>query len=296
MSSADAAARGRPDQRCARPGGPQDRAGSRVPKRAGATVSSRAAEDARRQGALRAECAETRHARAEASRAAGRGRRRVGGARGGTGRRVGAGRRAPPSRYRGAAMAEFWALRTLTTLQAKAAVEPPRCLRPRAASLAMRLPLPPAALAPNEPEPRAEHRVQYVLPGRPGPGSTLHEPAVPWTPNEPEPARSPEAPLDYVLSDRPAPGGTLHETASPWTPNEPERHPASAPEPRPDCALPHPPALGSTLPEPAAPWTPNEPEPARDRPKPLACSPHRTASLPCSNEPDSFREREHRRW
>jgi hypothetical protein len=58
MSSAGAAARGRPDQRCARPGGPQDRAGSRVPKRAGATVKSRGrgrpkAGPAPRQNALK---------------------------------------------------------------------------------------------------------------------------------------------------------------------------------------------------------------------------------------------------
>ena len=46
-----------------------------------------------------------------------------------------------------------------------------------------------------------------------------HRPA----PNEPE-RRSespPEPQLEYVLPDRPAPGGTLHEPAAPWTPNEP---------------------------------------------------------------------------
>jgi hypothetical protein len=45
---------------------------------------------------------------------------------------------------------------------------------------------------PNEPERRSasasEPRLEYLLPDRPAPGA-LHEPAAPWLPNEPEPAR-----------------------------------------------------------------------------------------------------------
>jgi hypothetical protein len=94
-------------------------------------------------------------------------------------------------RYRGAAMAEFWrALKTLKALQAEqAAAElqeavPAAPLRPAARpSLAARA-------RPNEPERRSvsvpEPRLEYVLPDRPAPRGTLHEPAVPWQPNEPE--------------------------------------------------------------------------------------------------------------
>ena len=96
-------------------------------------------------------------------------------------------------RYRGAAMAEFWrALRTLKALQAEQA----------AAELqeALRAPVPPLRPAtrprlgdgaqPNEPERRSasapEPRLEYALPEWPRPGGALHEPAAPWTPNEPE--------------------------------------------------------------------------------------------------------------
>jgi hypothetical protein len=88
--------------------------------------------------------------------------------------------------------------------------------------------------APNEPERRPLHA--YVIPGRPGPGRTLHEAAVPWTPNEPErrPEAAPERRLEYVLpATTLAPGQTLHEPAACWTPNEPKliaRPPAPAPE------------------------------------------------------------------
>jgi hypothetical protein len=93
-------------------------------------------------------------------------------------------------RYRGAAMAEFWrALRTLKALQAEqAAMElqeavpaPVPPLRPAAR--------PPLAdrTQPNEPE-RAPARPEY-LPNKPPTPGTLHEPAAPWRPNEPESVR-----------------------------------------------------------------------------------------------------------
>jgi hypothetical protein len=108
-------------------------------------------------------------------------------------------------RYRGAAMAEFiHSLRTLKALQAEQAREhaagaelvelPPR--QPRApARLAPRAAARPKAAhgcGPNEPkrhpELPAEHRLEYLPPDAPGPGSNLHEPVPSWMPNEPEPA------------------------------------------------------------------------------------------------------------
>ena len=87
-------------------------------------------------------------------------------------------------RYRGAAMAEFWrALRTLKALQAEQALEADAA--PAAHPIR---PAGPSRLAdraqPNEPE-RALARPQYVLSEPPTSGA-LHEPAVPWLPNEPE--------------------------------------------------------------------------------------------------------------
>jgi hypothetical protein len=38
----------------------------------------------------------------------------------------------------------------------------------------------------RRPVARAERRLDYVLPDPPAPGRTLHEPAAPWLPNEPE--------------------------------------------------------------------------------------------------------------
>jgi hypothetical protein len=93
-------------------------------------------------------------------------------------------------RYRGAAMAEFWrALRTLKALQAEQAAGA------RALEMPQSQPRGPARLAsrpaPNEPErrpePAPERPLEYVLPATLAPGQTLHEPAAPWMPNEPEP-------------------------------------------------------------------------------------------------------------
>jgi hypothetical protein len=94
-------------------------------------------------------------------------------------------------RYRSAAMAEFMrALRTLKALQAEAAAEE-QAAGTQLLELPPRQPRAPARVAsraaPNEPKRRALH--EYVIPDRAGPGRALHEPAAPWTPNEPEPAR-----------------------------------------------------------------------------------------------------------
>jgi hypothetical protein len=109
-------------------------------------------------------------------------------------------------------MAEFWrALKTLKALQAEQAATsmaagPDLALEKPAAELGAPAPVqaqPPQPAArpniarqprPNEPEPRPvsppEHRLEYVLPDSPGLGRTLHEPATPWTPNEPESSRA----------------------------------------------------------------------------------------------------------
>jgi hypothetical protein len=139
-------------------------------------------------------------------------------------------------RYRGAALAELMrALRTLKALQAEQALQ---------AEAAAELPVPPLAsvqarrsaarlpvdrrLEPNKPEPGAERRLEYVLPDPPVTDRTLHEPAPPWLPNEPEGRpvsrveRRPEPQMEYVPPDPPAINRTLHEPAAPRLPNEPE--------------------------------------------------------------------------
>ena len=101
-------------------------------------------------------------------------------------------------RYRSAAMAEFWrALRTLKALQAEqqataVAASPPR---PKIAR----------RVTPNEPERGAARRLEYVPSEPPARGRTLHEPAAPWLPNEPEPGRNREE----------APGAALAATGRP---------------------------------------------------------------------------------
>ena len=97
-------------------------------------------------------------------------------------------------RYRGAAMAEFWrALKTLKALQAEEAFQAEqtlgdgpalvaRTLRPAARSPLVHAP------SPNEPE-RAPGRARLSR-ERAARDRRLHEPAAPWLPNEPEPARA----------------------------------------------------------------------------------------------------------
>ena len=97
-------------------------------------------------------------------------------------------------RYRGAAMAEFWrALKTLKALQAEQAADTGPALEAHPMTPTAR-----PALAhrgrPSEPERAAEPRLEYVLPAPPASGRALHEPAAPWTPNEPETGRARSAP------------------------------------------------------------------------------------------------------
>jgi hypothetical protein len=99
-------------------------------------------------------------------------------------------------RYRGAAMAEFWrALKTLKALQAEQAAEAGAALEahPLAAHPKAQPTRPPLVHRPqpDEPERGAGPRLDYVMPDPPTPGGTLHEPAAPWLPNEPEPHRPP---------------------------------------------------------------------------------------------------------
>ena len=91
-------------------------------------------------------------------------------------------------RYRGAAMAEFWrALRTLKALQAEQAAEVGPALEAHPTR-----PAPRPAVAtrpqPNQPERAVPRRLEQAAPALPVPGRTLHDPAAPWLPKEPEPA------------------------------------------------------------------------------------------------------------
>jgi hypothetical protein len=84
-------------------------------------------------------------------------------------------------RYRGAAMAEFMrSLRTLKALQAEQAAGAIERPASRPATRVSR------RAEPNEPKRRAAPRLAYVLPDLPGSGPTLHEPAAPWLPDQPE--------------------------------------------------------------------------------------------------------------
>jgi hypothetical protein len=99
-------------------------------------------------------------------------------------------------RYRGAAMAEFWrALKTLKALQAEQAAHtgPSLAAQPLAAHPLDAHPKaqptrPPLVQCPqpDEPERDAARRLEYVSTEPPARGRTLHEPAAPWLPNEPE--------------------------------------------------------------------------------------------------------------
>jgi hypothetical protein len=110
-------------------------------------------------------------------------------------------------RYRNAAMAEFMrALRTLKALQAEEAMAIGPDLahpeEPAARPLLAHRP------QPNEPEGSAGHRLHYVMRDQPVPGRTLHEPAAPWMPNEPD--------------HRPAPRTASTSAPRGLMPNEPE--------------------------------------------------------------------------
>ena len=128
-------------------------------------------------------------------------------------------------RYRGAAQTEL--LRSLKALQAlqaaaRAQVAGGAAAPARAAAL-VRL----AAIGPASP----------ASPGRRAACATSpNQPAAPEEkPGEPERGAGPRP--DYVLPDRGAPGRTLHEPAAPWMPNEPETpQPAASAPARPDLA------------------------------------------------------------
>jgi hypothetical protein len=92
-------------------------------------------------------------------------------------------------RYRGAAMAEFWrALHTLKALQAEQALETSPALAAHPLRPAARPPLVHRP-QPNEPECGAMPEPEYPPSEPPAPARTLHEPAAPWRPNEPESVR-----------------------------------------------------------------------------------------------------------
>jgi hypothetical protein len=136
-------------------------------------------------------------------------------------------------RYRSAVMAEFWrALRTLKALQAEQAAstgssparpsidqrrvpnEPERLmehvLTEPPARCALHEPASAPRVGPNKPEGRPGPRLEYVLPDSPAPGGTLHEPAAPWLPNEPEPAAGEPA---HARTDAAAPGSSCNPIA-----------------------------------------------------------------------------------
>jgi len=81
------------------------------------------------------------------------------------------------------------ALRTLKALQAEQALAtgpavPAHPMRPTARPPLVHRP------QPDEPERDAAPRLEYVLSEPPAPDSTLHEPAAPWLPSEPETGRA----------------------------------------------------------------------------------------------------------
>jgi hypothetical protein len=120
-------------------------------------------------------------------------------------------------RYRGAAMAEFWrALRTLKALQAEQAAANEPAL---AAHSLEAHPKPPAGgpplvhcPQPDEPERGAAPRLNYVMPDPAARGRSLHEPAAPWLPNQPEtgPVQRGYRPNQPPVSTEPVPTATLN--------------------------------------------------------------------------------------
>jgi hypothetical protein len=117
-------------------------------------------------------------------------------------------------RYRGAAMAEFWrALKTLKALQAEQAAD---LEQPAAGhATAERIAPPPARIAPR---PLPERSASRRSPNEPGPQAQ---------PSEPE--RAGPRRLDYVVTEPSMHGRTLHEPAAPWLPNEPDTAAQAAP-------------------------------------------------------------------
>ena len=234
------------------------------------------AEDARRQGALGAECPQARHARAEARAAPGRGCRRVRHARGGADRGAAAGRgaadraraarrgrhvpsgaggsvgrrngvgapfpnsaatdravrgaagrawrawaRPDPRRQRRAVVRDGWR-EPAPTLVVGALRPTAIAARPWPSSGARR-----ARSRRSRPSRRRQRtcawqRRRLYARNRSDPPRARRSPIAPHQTN---PSATPSLHLsldfEYVLPDRPGPGGTLHEPAALWTPNEP---------------------------------------------------------------------------
>ena len=248
------AARGRSREQCARRGQPAQR--GEVAR----------AEDRGRQGRVGAECAEARHARPEASRAAGRGCRRVRRARGGYGRGAGSRRRAPV-RAGPARRGRAWRLARADR------IEPPQLFEgagPTSGSLGLFV----ARRMANGGRPRPVRdgngprsfetvrgsqcrpwwsvRSDQPLSKRSN-GRVLARPAHP----QGAPGRAGDRVESAEQTGRSAPRG--HSTRRRGRPRRTNRAAAG-----PTNLFTEPPDTNA-LHEPAAPWRPNEPEPARDR-------------------------------
>jgi hypothetical protein len=102
-------------------------------------------------------------------------------------------------------MAEFWrALKTLKALQAEQAVDTGPALDAHPLQAHSAMPAARAPLArrpqPDEPERAAPRRLEYVIAEPVMQGRTLHEPAAPWLPNEPD-AAAQHAPASLSRTD-----------------------------------------------------------------------------------------------
>jgi hypothetical protein len=106
-------------------------------------------------------------------------------------------------RYRGAAMAEFWrALKTLKALQAEQAAALAEAATDAAVAAPPARPTLVNRVQPKEPERpplRPQPRPDYLLDELPA-SRALHEPAAPWLPNEPEPARERQEAAGVLLA------------------------------------------------------------------------------------------------
>jgi hypothetical protein len=115
-------------------------------------------------------------------------------------------------RYRGAGMAEFMrALKTLKALQAEQAA----ATGPALAAHSTRPAAPPSLghrAQPDEPERGAAARLEYVT-KPPAHGGTLHEPAAPWLPKEPETGPARHAPAPVHTNPKPLVGTTAADGA-----------------------------------------------------------------------------------
>jgi len=227
------AARGRSREQCPRRGQPEER---REVARA---------EDARRQGAVIAECPEARPARSKAHGVAGRGRRRVRGARGGADRRVRA-RGRPAGHARGADRARRLAARARRADRGRGVRAAPRREgrgRTRADPRRQRPPLGrDRAPLPRRRAGRAHARAAHPqgAPGRAAATGRACGRARPWVggvrtqaatrasvsprsqPIEPERRDACQLVSERGMPDEPESGRTVGQPAACWTPDEPD--------------------------------------------------------------------------